>query len=108
MFTGDGLGASAALLGEQFPVAVRAVGLVVLGRELLLSQLLVTLGTSEALTVPGLVLVGHAPLVNHLSKFEYHIYKTLSLTKSFRSCHLRCSFKKIKHLQLLHVSRIKL
>ena len=68
MFTGDGLGASAALLGEQFPVAVRAVGLVVLGRELLLGQLLVTLGTSEALPVPGLVLVGHAPLVNHLSK----------------------------------------
>lgn len=68
MFTGDGLGASAALLGEQFPVAVRAVGLVVLGRELLLSQLLVTLGTGEALPVPGLVLVGHAPLVNHLSK----------------------------------------
>lgn len=62
---GDGLGASAALLGEQFPVAVRAVGLVVLGRELLLSQLLVTLGTGEALPVPGLVLVSHAPLVNH-------------------------------------------
>jgi len=64
--TCDSLGAAAALLGEHVTVAVGAVRLLVLGRELLLGELLVAVGAGETLAVPRHVLVGHAPLVDHL------------------------------------------
>jgi len=62
---GDGLGTFTALLGVQIAVAVGAVWRVILGRELLLRQLLVAVVADEALAMPRLVLVGHTPLVDH-------------------------------------------
>lgn len=67
-FTSDGFRTSAALLGKQLSVTVGTIWLIVLGRELLLGQLFATLGAGETFPMPGLVLVGHTPFVNHLSK----------------------------------------
>ena len=50
--TCDGLGAAAASLGEEFPEAFTAVGLLIFGGELLSGQLLVAVGAGEALAVP--------------------------------------------------------
>lgn len=56
----DGLGAGCASLGEQFPEAVGAVGLVIPGSEALASQRSATVSAGEAFPMPRFALVGHA------------------------------------------------
>jgi len=58
--TGDWLAAGRASLGEEFPEALCAVRLLVAGREALSSQRSAAVRAREALTMPRLVLVGHA------------------------------------------------
>lgn len=67
-FTSDGFRTSATLLGEQLSVTLGTIWLIILGCELLFGQLLATLGAGETFPMPGLVLVGHTPFVNYLSK----------------------------------------
>jgi len=66
----DGLGAGCAPLGKQFTKAVSTVGLVIPGSEPLASEALGTVGTGEALPVPGVVAVGHASLGDHLTALD--------------------------------------
>lgn len=58
----DWFGAGLALLGIQAAKALEAVGAVVAGGEVLTGQLYFTVGAHEALPVPRLIPVGHAPL----------------------------------------------
>ena len=66
LFTGDGLGAGRAPLGEQLSETLGAVGLVVLGREPLSCKRLGAVCAREALFVPGLILVRHAARRDYL------------------------------------------
>lgn len=68
MLTSDGLDARRATLGEEFSEALCAVRLLVARREALPGQRRVTVGAREALTVPWLVLVGHASLRDDLER----------------------------------------
>lgn len=58
----DWFGAGLAFLGVQAAEALEAVGAVVPGGEVLTGQLHFTVGANEALPVPRLVPIGHAPL----------------------------------------------
>lgn len=60
VLTGNGALAGGAALGEEFPEAVSAVGLVVARGEALAGQGGVAVGAGEALAMPWVVLVGHA------------------------------------------------
>lgn len=64
--TCDGLGARSAALGEQFPEALGAVGLLVARSEPLAGERRVAVRAREALAVPWLVLVRHAALCDYL------------------------------------------
>lgn len=64
--TGDGLGATATLLGEQLAEAVSAVGLVLTRRKLLSGQDLLTVRAHEAVAVERYALVRDSTLVDHL------------------------------------------
>lgn len=64
--TCDWFGTAAAAFSKQFPIAVSAVGLLILGGELLSGQQLVAVGAGEAFTVPRHVLVADPTFVNHL------------------------------------------
>ena len=64
--TSDRLSALAALLGKEFPEALGTVRLILTRCELLSGQNLVTVGASEALSVPRGRLVRDASLVDHL------------------------------------------
>jgi len=66
--TCDWFGAGGAALGEQFAEAGGAVRLFVFGGEALAGQAGVAVHAAEALLVPRLVLVRHAPARNHLEK----------------------------------------
>ena len=59
--------AGCASLAEELPEAVSTVGFVIPGCEPLTSQGLLTMGTGEALPVPGVVPVGHSALGDHLA-----------------------------------------
>jgi len=62
----DGVLAGYAALGEELTEAVGTVGLLVAGGEALAGERSVAVSAREALTVPGLVLVGHAARRNDL------------------------------------------
>jgi len=64
--TGDGLGATAALLGVEISVTLGAVGLLVLAGELETGQFLVAVGAGEARPMVRRHLVGHAALVDDI------------------------------------------
>jgi len=68
--SGYGFGAADALLSKQISEALCAVRFLILRRELLPGQHLVTLGADEALAVPGGVLVRYASLINHSIALE--------------------------------------
>lgn len=65
--TGDGLGATTAALGEEFPVAVATERLLLLGGEFLPGQQLVAVCAGETLAMPRRVLVADASLVDHIT-----------------------------------------
>lgn len=79
--TSDGFRTSAALLGKQLSITVGTIWLIVLGRELLLGQLFATLGAGETFPMPGLVLVGHTPFVNHPITFTTLLGKLLLVAR---------------------------
>lgn len=62
LLTCDGLCAGTALLGIEVPKALDAVGVVILGGELLPSQGGLAARADKALLVPGLIPVGHSSL----------------------------------------------
>ena len=66
ILTSDGLGAGRATLGEEFPEAFGAVGLIVPTGESLPCQGLLAVSAGEALPVPGFVPVGHTSLSDYL------------------------------------------
>ena len=66
--TGDGLLALEALFGEEFPEAVGAIRLFLLGRESLTGQRLFAVAALEAVAVVRLVLVRHAASRNYLDR----------------------------------------
>lgn len=66
IFTSDRLGASKASLRKQFSIAVGAVRLVILAGEPLASELDIAVGTTEALSVPWVILVSHPTGSDHL------------------------------------------
>jgi len=68
--TSDWFRAGSAPLGEKFTKAVSTVGLVIPGSKSLSSQWLLTVSTSEAFSVPGIISVGHTTLCNNLSTLD--------------------------------------
>lgn len=68
--TGDGSDAATALLGEEISEAFGAERLLVLRSELLSGQHLVAVRASEALTMPGRVLVSNASFVDDAVALE--------------------------------------
>lgn len=72
VLTCDGLCAGAALLGVEVPKALDAVGVVVLGGELLASQGSLAACADEALLVPWLIPVSHSSLGEGLREESAH------------------------------------
>lgn len=68
--TSDGLRAGSAALSKELSEAFGTVGLLVLGGEPLTSKRLVTVGTSEALAMPRVVLVSHTARRDDLGAFN--------------------------------------
>jgi len=68
--TSDGLRAGSAALGKEFSKAFGTVGLLVLGGEPLTGQRLVTVGASEALAMPRVILISHAARRDDLGAFN--------------------------------------
>lgn len=68
--TGNRLGASSATLSEKFSETFSAVRFLVLGSEPLAGQRLVTMSTSKALTMPGVVLISHSASRDDLGAFD--------------------------------------
>lgn len=72
LLTRDGLCAGAALLGIEVPKALDAVGVVILGGELLASQGRFAACADETLLVPRLIPVGHSSLGQGLREESVH------------------------------------
>lgn len=64
--TGNWFAAGSASLGEELSKAVGTVWLLIAGSEALSRQRSATVGTSEALSVPRLVLVSHSSTCDDL------------------------------------------
>jgi len=79
--TSDWLGAAATLLGEEFPEAVSAVGLLVAGGELLTGKDLVAVCARKAVTVERHSLVRDATLVDHAVALGASLGKLLLVTR---------------------------
>lgn len=76
----NGFAAPAALFGKKVTIASSTKWLLVTRSELLLGQLLVTVGTGKAFLVPRLVLVGHTPFVDHPTAFATLLCKLILVT----------------------------
>jgi len=76
----DGLAASSAAFGEEFPKAIRTVRLIITRSEPLASKGLLAVSAGEALPVPGVITIGHPTLGDHLAAFDTLGSKLLLIT----------------------------
>lgn len=78
----DRLGTGSAALGKQLAEAVGTIRLVIPGGEALAGQGSVAVGAREALSVPGFVLVCHAPGSDDLATLDTTCSKLLLIASS--------------------------